>query len=280
MRVLKVIWKEFIYGGHFQSLGAASIVFVSGIILNFRVTWHGLVITYLIFYSLYLYNRYKEVNKDLLTNPERTLHFKSYLKWVPIIFYLVIFVVVSALVYLGNIKSLIFGLLLLIFGLLYTIIFKNFTKKIAFFKNFYVAFFFAVLVFFAIIYHSQTLTFAALLFFLLVYFKALMMQIFLDVKDIETDKKNILITLPVVFGKKKILNILKKISLITTIIIPILFSVVWPIFPKSVLFLLFTIPFNFYCFKKAKRGKYSGYILESGEFLFWLILILVGEILL
>ncbi len=279
-KILKSIWKEFIFGGHFQSLGAVSIILVSGILLNIRITWHGLVIIYLIFYPLYLYNRYKEINIDATTNPERTQHFKKYLKWMPIILYTVIILAVAGLAYFNNIQTLVFGLLLLIFGLLYTTVFKKITRKIAFFKNFYVALFFATLVFFAVVYHSETLTIAALLFFLFVYFKSVMMQIFLDIKDIESDKKDALITLPVKFGKKKIFNILKTISLLTTILIPILFSIFWPIFPKSILFLLFTIPFNFYCFKKAKEQKYFAYILGSGEFVLWLILILIGEVIL
>lgn len=42
-KVLKLILNEFIYGGHIQSFGAASVVFVSGILLKIQITWGILV---------------------------------------------------------------------------------------------------------------------------------------------------------------------------------------------------------------------------------------------
>lgn len=55
-KILKFIWNEFIYGGHLPSLGAAAIVLFSGILLNIKITWDCLLITYFIFYLIYLYN--------------------------------------------------------------------------------------------------------------------------------------------------------------------------------------------------------------------------------
>lgn len=282
-QILRTIWREFIYGGHFQSLGAASIVFVSAILLKIQATWDILFVTYLIFYPLYLYNRFKEIKIDYLSNPERTKHLRTYFHLMPIILYLVIFVVIGSLIYFSNLWGLVFGLLLLFFGLLYTIVFKKFTKKLALFKNLYVATFFASLVFFLVIYYSypltDTLIAGTLIFMVFVYLKALMMQIFLDVKDIESDREEGLLTFPVMFGKEKTLTILKIISVLATAPILLIFSLYFDIFPKSVLILLVTIPFNFYCFNQALKQKYSGYILAGGEFVLWPILIIISEII-
>ena len=283
-RTLKAIWKEFIYGGHLQSLGAASIVFVSGILLKIDITWDILFVTYLTFYPLYLYNRFKEIKIDYLTNPQRTEHLKVYINQTPLILLLVILVLIGALIYFSNIWALIFSLLLVFFGLLYTTTFKNFTKKIPLFKNFYVAISFALLVFFPVIYYSYPLTniliFGLLIFGVFVYLKAFMMQILLDLKDIASDKKERLLTLPVIFGEKKTFNILKIISLLATVFILLIFSLYFNIFPKPMLMLFLTTPFNFYCFKLVRQKKYFSYILVSGEFILWLILILIGKIIL
>jgi 4-hydroxybenzoate polyprenyltransferase len=112
-----------------------------------------------------------------------------------------------------------------------------------------------------------------------VYFKALMIQIFLDVKDIESDRKQGLLTLPIILGKEKIFNALKIISVLATAVIPIIFSLVVNIFPLSILMLLFTIPFNFFCFQWAKKQNYYSYVLGSSEFILWPILIIIGEII-
>ena len=282
--ILNLIWEEFIYGGHLQSLGAASIVFVSGILLEINITWDILFVAYLIFYSLYLYNRFKEIKIDYLTNPQRTEYLKTYINQTPLILLLVILVLIGSLIYFSNVWALIFSLLLVFFGLLYTTTFKNFTKKIPLFKNFYVAAFFASLVFFPVIYYSypltKTLILGLLIFATFVYLKTLMMQILLDLKDVESDKKQELLTFPVIFGKEKTFITLKIISILTTTLIPIIFSLYFNIFPKSVLLLFLTIPFDFYCFKIAHQQKYFGYILMSGKFVLWPILILIGEIIL
>lgn len=283
-KILKSIWNEFIYGGHLQSLGAASIVFVSALLLKIRISWDILLITYLIFYPLYLYNRFKEIDIDYLTNPQRTQHFRKYIRFIPIIFYLVIFVLIVTLVYFSNLWALIFGLFLVIFGLLYTAIFKKATKKIIFFKNVYVSMFFTLLPFFLLVYYfhplSYSLIISALVLSLFIFFKGLLIQVFLDIKDIESDKKEGLRTFPVIMGKEKSLIILSIFNFLITIIVPITLSLYLNIFSKLILMLILTLPFDFYCYILAKKQKYFGYTLQSGEFVLWSFLILIGKIIL
>ncbi|MCK4453878.1 UbiA family prenyltransferase [Candidatus Parcubacteria bacterium] len=282
-KILKFTWNEFIYGGHLLSLGGVAIVLFSGILLNIKITWDCLFVVYLIIYIVYLYNRFKEVHIDYLTNPQRTKHLKIYFSKIPKIFYVIIFIIIGSLIYFSNVWALIFGLSLLLLGWLYTIVFKKITKKIIIFKNLSVSATFSLLVFFPLIYYSCPLTISilsiAFLIVTFVYFKAFTMQVFLDVKDVESDEKQGLLTFPVIFGKEKTLNILGIISLLSTAPIPIIFSLYFNIFPISTLMLLLTIPFNFFCFSQAKNQNYHSYTLESSEFILWPILILIGEII-
>jgi len=282
-KIIKFACNELIYGGHIQSLGAVSIVFVSAILLRVRISWDILFIIYLMFYSFYLYNHFKEINVDYLTNPQRTQHLITYKKFIPLIFYFTILIIFSGLIYFSNLWSLIFSLLLFIFGILYTTVFKKLTKKIAFLKNIYVSVFFALLPFYLLIYYSYPLKYfltSAVLVLLFIFLKMFLIQIFLDIKDIESDKKEGLITFPIIFGREKTLKIALIANTLITIIIPIFFSLYLNIFPRIALMIIFTVPLLFYCYDLAKKQKYLAYILQSGEFILWLILIIIGKIIL
>jgi len=279
-KILKSIWNELIYGGHLQPLGAASIVFVSGILLKIQITWDVLFVTYILFYPLFLYNRFKEIKIDYLTNSQRTQHIKKYIKFIPIILYLVIFILVISLIYFSNFRALIFGLLVLFFGFLYTIIFKKFTNKIPLFKDLYVAAVFALLPFFLLVYYSYFLvSINVLLLSLLIFLESFLMPVFLDIKDIESDKREKLRTLPVMLGKEKTIVFLSIFNLIGTITIMV-FIFYLSTLPKLILMLLFTVPFDFYCYILVKRQRRFGYILQGGKFILWPFLIFLGKIIL
>lgn len=278
---LEFVYNEFIYGGHLQSLGASSIVYVSSVFLNIELKWSSLVAAYLLFYPLYLYNRWKEIEIDYATNPARTAHLREYIQIMPALFWLVIAAIIIFLAYFGNSYSFVFGVILLMLGLLYTTVFKSVTRKIFLFKNFYVASFFTFLVLFTPVFHSVPVsgrTFAAVIVLMIfVFLKSFMMQIFLDLKDVESDRKQGLKTLGVMIGEEKVFKILPLMSIFSTAPIIIFFSLYAHLFSNLILLLLLTIPFDFFSFKIAQDKKYLGYILESGKFLLWAILILIGK---
>lgn len=279
---LEFVYKEFIYGGHLQSLGAASIVYVSSVFLNIELKWSSLVAAYLLFYPLYLYNRWKEIEIDYATNPDRTTHLRKYIHVMPILFWLVVVAIVGFLAYFGNLNSFVFGVILLVLGLLYTTVFKNVTQKIFLFKNIYVAAFFTALVFFTAIYHAFPISgqsaIAIIVLMAFVFLKSFMMQIFLDLKDVACDRKQGLKTLGVIIGEEKTFLALPIISIFATAPIIIFFSLYIHLFSSLILLLLLTIPFDFFSFKLAQNKNYLGYVLESGKFLFWAILILLAKL--
>ncbi|NOQ67864.1 hypothetical protein GQ568_00295, partial [Patescibacteria group bacterium] len=93
-QVLKFVKNEIIYGGHLLSLGAASIIFTSAVLLDIKVTWDCLFVTYLGIQAIYLYDRYKKFEEDILTSPERANHLRKYLKYLPIIIFFIILIFV------------------------------------------------------------------------------------------------------------------------------------------------------------------------------------------
>ncbi len=282
-RILKqittLVFKEFIYGGHFQSFGAAGIAFVACVLLNIEFTWDGFIVVYLMFYPLYLYNRYKELDIDETTNPDRTRHFRNYIKIMPVILWSVIFLVIGMVIFYSNIATLGFSLVLLILGMLYTVFFKKVTRNIIIFKNLYVSAFFSSLVFYPVVYFEQIFTtsllFKAIILAVFVYLKAFIMQVFLDIKDIESDKKERLLTIPTLLGKYQTIRYLQFFDFGVSIVFPVIFSLVLNTFSGLSWVFALATPFLFYCYKLVKEGNYYGYILRSGEFLSWFFMMLL-----
>lgn len=283
-KVLIIIWNEFIYGGHLQCLGLVGIVYISSFLLNLRADWEILLSTYLIFYPIYINDRFQGIQLDQLTNPERTKHFKIYLSLMPKLIAFSILLLIILLFYIRNLNFSIFTLILLLLGLLYPFYFKNLTKKIFAFKNFYVATFFAIVVTLPVFYHKLELNIDLIILLgilmLFVFLKTVLMQILLDCKDVETDKALRLLTLPVIISKEKSLIFLEISSTVITTLILFISVFFLEIFPSQVLILLLIIPFNFYSYKLARNKNYFGYILGSGEFVLWLLLIIITKIIL
>lgn len=278
---LILIWKQFIYGGHLLCLGAASIVFTSSVLLEKSIAWHGLIAIYLIFYAIYALDRLKGLKQDYKDNIERTKHIICYARVFPELLIVSVFGAVFFLVYFASAAGLIFGIILLIFGLLYYYFFKKITKHIPLFKNLYVSLFFASLVFFPLFYHDYSLTkplvSGAVILLSFIFLKSFIMQTFLDIKDKAQDAEQGLKTLPVLLDSRRVFHALKISAVLVSFIMPIAFSIIWPVMPKIFLVFLLTIPFNFYCFNLAQRQKYSAYVLASSEFTLWLVLVLISQ---
>lgn len=103
------------------------------------------------------------------------------------------------------------------------------------------------------------------------------MQIFLDLKDLQTDRIFGLKTIPTLFGKEKTLKFLKITNFFLTFsLVPLCLT---RVFPLKTLILLFSFPFNLLSYHLASKENYYGYLLESGEFFFWGILIFIFETL-
>jgi len=278
-KIVNSIWNEFVYGGHLLSFGAVSIVYTASILLDIRITWDFLLVVYLGTESVYLYNRFKEYKVDFLTNPERTEHIKKYVKYIPFIIFLMTFSAIVIVVYFNKISALIFGLLLLIIGLLYSLFFKKITEKIIAFKSFFISLMWSLLVLFLAIYYSAPINLALFLFSVFVFLRFFVSVSFFDIKDIKTDKQEGLKTLAVVLKQSTLWQFLSIIAILA--VLPLIIGVYLRILPISSLMLFLTIPYTFFYFKQLENKNISPYFLYNvivdGEFIFWLFFVLSGN---
>lgn len=281
-KIAKLLWDELIYGGHLLSLGAVSAIFTSAILLDIKITWDCLAVVYLGTHSIYLYDRYKELKKDRLTNPERTNHIKKYYNKIPLIIICYIAIFIGILLYFNKIHTSSLALFLLFMGLLYAVFFKKITEKIIGFKNFFVAFMWALLVVFLAIYYSYPLNLSLLLVLIFVYLRCFIGTNFYDIKDIQADKKEHLLNLSIILKPKTLIRFLNLINILS--LFPIIIGVYLKLLPVFSLVLFLIIPLNFYFLKKIENAKkniaYLSEIAIGTEKIFWSLFILLGKFLL
>lgn len=281
--LLRSCYRELIFGGHLQCLGASAIPYVAAVLLQIEVRFDCLFAVYLIFYPLYLFNRYKELDVDETTNPQRTKHIRKYQRRMPALLVFVIIVGLTLIAFRSNVFTVIASAMLLIFGLLYTVFFKWMTRYLTIFKNLYVAAFFAVLVVYPVLFYGYALNtnlvrkIAVLFFF--VYLNAVIMQIILDIKDLESDREEGLNTLPVLWGKAKTIAFVRILSMLTAIGFPLIFSGIFNTLTDVFWALSLIFPFHLLILDLIEKDNRTGYHLAGAQFLAWVPLLWLGEIL-
>jgi 4-hydroxybenzoate polyprenyltransferase len=280
MKLSRFSWNEFIYGGHWLSIGASAIALSTMILLNFTIKWEFLLIVYLGTQCIYNYNHYKEIDKDSLNNSERVGHLKKYYIHLPTITAIYGIMYFSLLLYFSERQSVFFGGFLLILGLLFTYKGKQISKKIIGFKSIYTAFSWALLPIFTAIYTSYKIDETLFLFFLFVFLRWMVNTIAFDIKDIKSDKKEKLLTVPIVFKYKliKLLHVLNFLSFA-----PIVIGVYFGYFSVYVFALFLLFFYSFYYIGKSKDENVDVqsvyYVFVDGEYYYWPILLLLGLIM-
>lgn len=280
-KYLESISKEIIYSGHLFSFGAVSIVYTIAILLNIKITWDCFLIIYLGTHSVYLYNRYKELKEDKKTNPERVLYTEKNIRTIPyiIVIYLIIFI--FTLIFFNKTTVLLFTLVLLIFGFLYSLVFKNFTKKLVGFKNFFVSLMWTLLAVVLIIYYNYPLNLQVLLIALFIILRIFSHEVMSDIKDFEGDREKKLLVFPGIIAKQKLIFFLILIS--TLSFVPLLIGLRLGLFPNYSTILLLLLPYSYYYLLKLNSEKSTNRflydIIIDGEYILWLPLILVGKTL-
>ena len=280
-KVLKFIYTEIAYNGHLQTIGSLFKSIFAAQLFGIRITWDFAVLVYLSLYLIYIYNRYYEMDIDSLTNKTRTEHLKKFDKHIPLIMFLIGLGLIVLLYFFSNFSFSVLLIAIVVMGILYTDYFKGLTRKIYLFKNYYVALTFAISIILPFVYYDESIGLVlggvlGIAFF--AFLRGMHMQIILDLKDISGDKKEKLLTLGALWGKKKVLKFLKFSSIITAGLVPILIYLFVDITP-AILILPVFIVFDFYIISLLKRNKFSAYVLESGEFIFWSLLVVLGEVL-
>ncbi len=279
LTIKNFIFNEFIHGGHLIALGTAGIALSSMFLFNSIIRWEFLLIIYLGTLCIYSYDYYKELEIDSLNNSNRTDHLKKYHNMRPLAFisYGVGFFIL--VLYFGNFESIIFGVLLLIAGLLYTSKFKQLTKRIIGFKSFYTAFSFSLLIIFTAIYCTYPINWLLFIFCAFVFLNIMIITSFCDIKDIDTDRKQNLLTLPIFFGKRKFLLFLHILNFISFALIII--AIITQVIPLFSIFLFLSYLYCFYYIQKAKDDKTDLHTLTNvmvdAEYFFWPFFLFLGK---
>ena len=275
------IWDEFVYGSHLLAVGDALVVTSLSVILGFQISWTLPVVIYLSVLAINSYNRYKEFDQDILTNPERSEKMRKHIRFFPYLISLELVFAASIVLISANRQALIFMGLLFVLGILYTLIFKGWTKKIIGFKNFSIALPYSLMVVFMAYYYNYLISTTVILIAIFYYMRIFISAMYFDIKDIEGDKKEGLKTFAVVFGKEKTINILMILNILS--FVPIIIGIYYQLLPLFSVGLVLTIPYAIYYIQKVNDKKIKKSMLYNlvadGEFVFWLPYILIAKII-
>jgi 4-hydroxybenzoate polyprenyltransferase len=274
--LMKMLWRELVFGGHLFAIGSVSVVIACSIVFMIPVSWDILFVTYLLFYAIYLYDYSQGASSDEATNSSRAKYLlcKNKSKCTVIITSLVLFII---MMFFTSILITAIGMSILVLGLLYGSHFKKLTKKIPAFKNIFVSVVWAFMAVFAFVYYSLPITYGAVMLALFVFIRMMNIQILFDVRDMEGDRKDGLLTVPAILGDKKYPFILRLINIVSVIFI--LGCVVKGLLPA---FTLAITPMFYYAVSYINRviksrNEYTSYIFAAFEPIMWSVFIFAGK---
>ena len=274
---------EFIYGGHLVSLGAPAYVLSVSLLMGMEPLKQLLLISYLMPLIVYNYNYFGEMDSDESTNPERVNYVRSKTALYPLIIICYMAVLAISLCMYANWGLIEFVSILVIGGVLFTVILKDFTKKIPCFKNAYTALIWAFGgTFFPVFYLSLHVGWFFILVFMFMYSRSIANVIFFDLKDTEGDAARGLKTLPTLVGKKRTIQFLYVLNAMG--FLPLLAGIYIGAIPLFGLALLPLMAYSFYYLRRAETAgdrelRVVSYTLADAEFLVWPVLLIMGRIL-
>lgn len=276
--VISFLKDEFVYGGHLLAVMVSLLSLSTMLVIGEGLRVEFLGISYLFCQSVYQYNHYKELDVDKQGNSRRTMHLLKYSTLFPILIVGYVIGFVSLLVVFGNLASIVFGLLLLMGGFLYTWKGKQMTEKIVGFKTFFTTGVAACFILFTSVYHTGFIALHTIVFSLFCFLNFTVNTSLCDVKDMQTDTRQGLQTFPVFFGRKRFFNVFQLLCLVSGF--PLIVGVVLNILPPYTLFLLFSVLYQLVVIHKARQEKADIQKLSSivldGEQVLWPGLLFLG----
>lgn len=275
--ITTVLWKDFIYGGHIFAFGAICVAIMASIIFAIPITWDFMLIIYLIFYTIYLYDYLTgaEDDKDNYSSRAEYLQGNDEKMLIGTIYGSIVTIAFTYLIY-SDIKNMFIGFAILVLGLMYHSHFKSITKKLPAFKNLFVSLVWALLIYIMFIYYGYQIDISAMLISVFVFLRMMGIQIMFDIRDMEGDRKKGLLTIPVIFGHDKSMFLLKMLNIATLILIAVgVYMEILPLFVSMIMLVLA------YSVKYKEKGQMSRndnrcYLLAAGEPVVWAILACAG----
>ncbi|MFA5926909.1 MAG: UbiA family prenyltransferase [Patescibacteria group bacterium] len=270
MNIFKRIKDEFIFGGHIMSLGAACIVGSYSLMLDRAPDSLYLLITYFGVHSIYLFDRYKEIKSDICTNPGRADYLLKHkiLTQVMIIGYFL--GSLGILAYQGKIAVIGLWLTMYALGFAYGVYFKQLSRKITGFKDFFVPAVYLLLLFAYNVHAHVRVDYAAVSLIIFIYIRLFVATVFYDLKDVVDDGRKKLKTFAVILPRQKFYTFINAINLLSAL--PIIFGVYENQLPYYSLMILLIVPYFSYYVEKSKGERdltIFSYVYCDGEYLLW-----------
>ena len=276
IRFIDLLGKEIIFGGHLFATGSVSVIMACATVFIVPLSWDILLVSYLLFYVIYLYDYVEGASSDELTNAGRSRYIqckgKNKCKIAAASFILVI-----SMIIFSNSLTTLAGLCILAMGLLYGNCFKKLTKRIPAFKNIFVSFVWAFMALFVFFYYDLPVTYGVIMLALFIFIRMMNIQILFDVRDVEGDRVEGLLTVPALLGNRNCPYILRSINLLSVIFV--FMCVHEGLLP---FFALAVIPVFYYASGyigqvAESRKDHSSYLLAACEPIMWSVLIMAGK---
>jgi 4-hydroxybenzoate polyprenyltransferase len=220
MRLLDIIY----YTGLPIALSSTSAVAVFSLILDFTIGMKLLFVIFVITLGSYNLDRIRGAKGDRIDHPERSeLFIKNRNIFLPLIIVSLIFGI-----FIAFLHSIIFGVLSIIAPCIVFIYSSDFgkkqisIKKIPYAKDIIIAGGWTALILVVLVYNMHFFTLPIIFFSVSIFGKFYVMAAAYDFKDVSSDRKNGIKTLPNTFGEKKTRTILHGVNISTTLFILIL----------------------------------------------------------
>lgn len=286
MRIAKAAFDEFAHGGHVAALILASLVLTFGLLRDAPLNPTVLAIAYLIPLIIYAYNYYEELDRDRLTNPDRTAYLEKRVKIYPFLISGYVALLATLVVLYDGQLSMLYAIvgILLAAGILYTAGLKGLTRYVPGFKSYFVTAEWALAAVVLCALFTKNLPERFPLFtFVFVFGRILVNAIYFDLKDVRSDGSEGLQTVPVVMGRDRTIRLLYLFNLLSPV--PLFLGVLTGELPGVALVL---VVFTFYGFRYLRLAELAGeagmaqkdYAIADYEFFLWPWAAGIGRVLL
>jgi 4-hydroxybenzoate polyprenyltransferase len=284
LKIITISRNEIIHGGYIPALIAPSVVLTTSALTDAAISLPILIMLYIIPLMVYSFDYYKDMDKDLDTNTDRAAYYKAKSKIYPYMLAGYLLILSILVIFFTNWQMIAFISFLILVSLLYPLGLKRLTKVFPAFKNMFTIFIWAIAGTFSLaIINNLEITVAYILIFMFYYLKLLPNTFFFDMKDIKSDAKEKLKTIPVILGKKNAIRLMYLLNIVA--FIPLFIGVWLKIFPiytvLMVVFLFYSIYYIRTPLKKSdEKINQKFFILADIEFFFWPLIIFAGKLLL
>lgn len=237
------------------SLCAPLTVAAISIFLHTKISFDFLLLSFLVPASVYFLDYIHDYG-----------HVSTYARLFAIIIVGISLMIVTSF---GNVLSLIFLILIFIFGYLYSSVFKKLTRKVVGFKDIFVSLIWNLIILLYFFYYSINVTPGLMTLLLIILIRDIINISFCDMKDIEQDTRVGLRTFAVVFGKDGLYKFIQIMGSATVLILVL--AIVTKILPIALISLVVIFLIYFFIIRNAFKRKMFNELIMNAEYYLWFI---------